>query len=148
MVITSDAGIDRGLIGVTDLSGNRQRASACAPDFRKTIDISAFTRKYVPVNLKDKEEVILDILRQEEMYGLEMIERSGGSLKEGTIYVHLSRMEARGLIEGHTGEPQEVLVDFGRSKVELPGRRRYRATEEGWQTFLTRHNSLPRARVV
>ena len=98
------------------------------------------------MKLRGKEELILDILRQDELYGLEIIERSNGALRRGTVYVHLSRMEERGLIEGHTGD--ERLVDFGRSKVRLPGRRRYRVTDKGWKLFLTRHDFLPKARIV
>lgn len=102
--------------------------------------------KYVSVQLGKTEELILDILRQEEMYGLEIVERSNGALRRATIYNHLSKMEERGLVYGEREEPQ--LVDFGRSKVEMPARRRYRATQKGWETFLSRHDFLPKARIV
>ncbi len=39
-----------------------------------------------------------------ELYGLEMVEASGGHLKRGTIYVTLNRMEERGYISSHREE--------------------------------------------
>ena len=39
------------------------------------------------------------------MYGLEMIEKSGGTLKRGTIYVYLAKMEDKGFAESRL-EPQ------------------------------------------
>lgn len=50
--------------------------------------------------LSDKEALILGMLIAEskEMYGLEMIERSGGCLKLGTLYTTLNRMEDKGYI--------------------------------------------------
>ena len=71
------------------------------------------------------------------MYGLDIVRRSGGSLRRGTVYVTLSRMEDRGLVEG-----LRVAQDHG-----LP-RRAYRVTHEGRQEFLHRHVQLPRAVVV
>jgi len=91
------------------------------------------------VKVGSKEELILDILRQDEMYGLDIIARSNGGLKQGTIYVHLSRMEDRGLVQVRTEPP--------RHPVGLP-RRLYRVTKKGWELFLMRHHSLPEARVV
>lgn len=106
---------------------------------RKPIDIRRFGGNYVAVKLGSKEELILDILRQEEMYGLDIIAKSNGGLKHGTIYVHLSRMEDKRLIQ---------------ARVELPTRPRglprriYRVTEEGWRLFLERHSFLPEARAI
>ena len=36
------------------------------------------------------------------MYGLELVKASGGSLKRGTVYVTLNRMEEKGLVKPHT----------------------------------------------
>lgn len=82
------------------------------------------------------------------MCGLEIVKFSNGALGRGTVYVHLSGMEKRGLIEGHTEESVERLVDFGRSKVKMQGRRRYRATDKGLALFLGRNHFLPEARIV
>jgi DNA-binding PadR family transcriptional regulator len=47
------------------------------------------------------EEQILRLLigSIKELYGLEMVKRSEGKLKRGTIYVTLQRMEQKGLVE-------------------------------------------------
>lgn len=47
------------------------------------------------------EEMILLLLEKwgAPMYGLQMVELSGGTLKRGTIYLHLTRLQERGMIE-------------------------------------------------
>ncbi len=58
-----------------------------------------------PVALTGTEYLIMELLaegRQKEMYGLELVEKSGGKLKRGTVYVLLGRLENKGLIEGRT----------------------------------------------
>ena len=78
--------------------------------------------------LPGKEQLILELLVSEgPMYGLLLVERSGGALKRGTVYVTLGRMEARGLVES-TQEP--VLP----GSIGLP-RRNYRATLLGERTL-------------
>jgi PadR family transcriptional regulator PadR len=50
-------------------------------------------------SLPRKEAIVLDLLLAgKELYGLEMVEASGGDLKRGTIYVTLQRMEEKGFI--------------------------------------------------
>lgn len=67
------------------------------------------------------------------MYGLQLVERSDGALKRGTVYVTLARMEAKGLVESE----QEPLPT---GAIGLP-RRIYRPTALGkrmllaWTTF-------------
>ena len=67
------------------------------------------------------------------MYGLQLVERSDGALKRGTVYVTLGRMESKGLIES-----QQEAPDPG--AIGLP-RRIYRPTASGkrmlraWTTF-------------
>jgi DNA-binding PadR family transcriptional regulator len=60
-----------------------------------------------------------------EMYGLQMVEKSGGKLKKGTIYVLLGRLEEKGYVVGRT--------EF------IPGsaipRRMYRPTGHGQKVF-------------
>ena len=60
------------------------------------------------------------------MYGLELVDRSNGALKRGTIYVTLSRLEDKGYV---TSEREE----------EKPGvatpRRLYKTTGEGARVF-------------
>ncbi len=49
--------------------------------------------------LSGVETLILDLLAgRGEMYGLELVEKSGGRVKRGSVYVTLSRMEAKGYV--------------------------------------------------
>ena len=84
--------------------------------------------------LPRKEQLILELLADAgPMYGLLLVERSGGALKRGTVYVTLGRMEAKGLVTSEQETPHPGAIG-------LP-RRIYRATALGervymaWQTF-------------
>lgn len=49
--------------------------------------------------LSSLETFILELLSEHrEMYGLEMVDSSGGRLKRGSVYVTLGRMEDKGYI--------------------------------------------------
>ena len=51
------------------------------------------------LTLSNKENLILELLvRQQEMYGLELVAASKRRLKRGTVYVTLGRMEEKGYI--------------------------------------------------
>src|SRR5262245_47161164 len=74
--------------------------------------------------LPRKERLILELLASGgPMYGLQLVERSDGALKRGTVYVTLGRMEAKGLVQSQ----QEPLPPGG---IGLP-RRVYRPTALG-----------------
>ena len=74
--------------------------------------------------LPAKERLILELLVSEgPLYGLQLVERSAGALKRGTVYVTLGRMEAKGLVESQ----QEPLPA---GAIGLP-RRIYRPTRLG-----------------
>ena len=74
--------------------------------------------------LPSKERAILEALvATGPMYGLQLVERSNGVLKRGTVYVTLGRMEAKGYVESQ----QEAPVP---GAIGLP-RRIYRATGLG-----------------
>jgi PadR family transcriptional regulator len=84
--------------------------------------------------LPKKQLLILELLASGgPMYGLQLVDRSDGALKRGTVYVTLGRMEARGLIESE----QEPAAP---GAIGLP-RRIYRPTALGervmraWATF-------------
>jgi DNA-binding PadR family transcriptional regulator len=83
--------------------------------------------------LSATERLILDLLRESEQFGLQLVDRSEGALKRGTVYVTLGRMEAKGLVESH----QEPLPSAG---IGLP-RRIYRPSALGrralsaWSTY-------------
>ena len=72
--------------------------------------------------LSETESRILELLRVEEMYGLQLVTESNGALKRGTVYVTLGRMEEKGYIESR---PEATSDHSG-----LP-RRLYRATALG-----------------
>ncbi len=65
------------------------------------------------MKLSDKERLICRMLADAgELYGLQLVELSDGSLKRGTVYVTLGRMIGKGLIatrrdfEAHAGLPR------------------------------------------
>jgi len=70
------------------------------------------------------EQAILELLASHgELYGLQLVERSEGALKRGTVYVTLQRMEEKGWVESHL-EARDVPA------AGLP-RRLYRPTRPG-----------------
>lgn len=74
--------------------------------------------------LPPKERLILDLLVADgPMFGLQLVALSNGSLKRGTVYVTLGRMEAKGFV---TSE-QEAMPE---GAIGLP-RRIYRPTALG-----------------
>jgi PadR family transcriptional regulator, regulatory protein PadR len=67
------------------------------------------------------ERLIIELLvAHEELFGLQMVELSGGRLKRGTVYVTLGRMHEKGYLESR----QEALPP---GAIGLP-RRLYRPT--------------------
>jgi DNA-binding PadR family transcriptional regulator len=69
------------------------------------------------------ESLILDLLEHRERFGLELIDASGGSLKRGSIYVTLGRMEVKGFVTSRQEERAPGAIG-------LP-RRLYTATAYG-----------------
>ena len=69
------------------------------------------------------ESLVMDLLRSRERYGLELVEASCGTLKRGSVYVILARMEEKGFVESRQEERTEGTSG-------LP-RRLYRATPYG-----------------
>lgn len=73
--------------------------------------------------LSPKERLILELLLNApgcELYGLEMVKRSGGQLKRGTVYVTLDRMDEKGFVTsrevkepGQSGLPRRVFQVTG-----------------------------------
>lgn len=67
------------------------------------------------------ERLIVELLaRQGELFGLQMVEESGGRLKRGTVYVTLGRMQEKGYLDSR----QEAMPE---GAIGLP-RRLYRPT--------------------
>src|SRR2546423_11976345 len=77
--------------------------------------------------LSTTERLILDLLRESEQFGLQLVERSEGALKRGTVYVTLGRMQDKGYVESRT-EP------LPSGAIGLP-RRWYRPTAYGLRVF-------------
>jgi PadR family transcriptional regulator, regulatory protein PadR len=95
---------------------------------RFTIDLQFVRSIIAGVNefprLSGTERLILELLDAEgELFGLQMVELSGGRLKRGTVYVTLGRMQEKGFLES-------------RRETQAPGaiglpRRLYRPTGHG-----------------
>jgi DNA-binding PadR family transcriptional regulator len=59
-----------------------------------------------PLTVSAKELLVLDLLvRDRELYGLQLVAASRGRLKRGTVYVTLGRMEAKGYITSTLEDP-------------------------------------------
>ena len=50
------------------------------------------------LTVSPKELLVLELLRHQELYGLQLVAASRGRLKRGTVYVTLGRMEEKGYI--------------------------------------------------
>lgn len=74
-------------------------------------------------SLSPKQAVLLELLGGGERYGLELVDRSDGTVKRGTVYVTLARMEEAGLVSSRQEEAPAAAGG-------LP-RRLYRATALG-----------------
>ena len=58
------------------------------------------------LTLSSKEQLVLELLvREDEMYGLQLVAASRRRLKRGTIYVTLGRMEEKGYISSRLDDP-------------------------------------------
>jgi DNA-binding PadR family transcriptional regulator len=84
--------------------------------------------------LPTKERLILELLISDgPMYGLQLVERSEGALKRGTVYVTLGRMESKGFVESEQEPVQPGAIGLPR-RIYRPtalGKRMLRA----WMTF-------------
>ena len=69
------------------------------------------------------ESLVLELLREGDRYGLELVDASRGKLKRGSIYVTLARMEAKRFVESWQEERAAAAAGMPR--------RIYRATEYG-----------------
>lgn len=77
-----------------------------------------------------KELIVLELLRDQPrgLYGLELVDASGGRIKRGSIYVTLGRMVDKGFVSQHVMETE-------RAQPGLP-RPVYRITALGDRAFL------------
>ena len=71
--------------------------------------------------LSPKERVVLELLvRNREMYGLEMVKAEPKQLKRGAIYVMLSRMDDKGFVTSRLVD-DEVLPGKKRPRYSITG---------------------------
>ena len=82
------------------------------------------------------EALLLDLMSDGERFGLELVANSGGRVKRGSVYVTLSRMEAKGFVESRQEERAPGAIG-------LP-RRLYKATSYG-ATVRQAYQSLQQA---
>jgi len=66
-------------------------------------------------NLPGKEFLIMSYLvaSPRPLYGLQLVEMSDGSLKRGTIYVTLNRLEEKGYVSSRREDEQPVQAVYG-----------------------------------
>ena len=61
------------------------------------------------------ERLIIEMLAQQgELFGLQMVEHSGGRLKRGTVYVTLGRMQEKGYLESRQEAQPEGAIGLPR----------------------------------
>ena len=76
------------------------------------------------------EFLVIEMLeRNGEMFGLEMVDRSGGELKKGTIYVTLGRMADKGLVDSRTESGGDSVTQKRLYSPTEYGRRVFKAQE-------------------
>ena len=74
-------------------------------------------------SISSTESLLRDLIEDRERFGLVLVEASGGTIKRGSVYVLLARMEAKGFVDSRQEERQPGAIG-------LP-RRLYRATPYG-----------------
>lgn len=93
------------------------------------------------------EMVLLKLLAEREMYGYELVtafdERSGGrfSMKDGTLYPVLYRLEKAALVEPHWQTPERG-VPRKYYRVTAAGRAKTEELIEEWRAFVGAIDSL------
>jgi PadR family transcriptional regulator, regulatory protein PadR len=53
---------------------------------------------------------ILELLSEGETFGLDLVQKAGGKLKRGSVYVTLARMEEKGYVESRTEAPSPGAI--------------------------------------
>jgi DNA-binding PadR family transcriptional regulator len=95
-------------------------------------------------SLSPKEAAILQLLPPgKEAYGLQLVAESNGDVGRGTIYVTLSRMEDKGLVESRQEEPPKGATGLPRRlyRVKGEGTRVLRAWERAAHALMVREGT-------
>jgi DNA-binding PadR family transcriptional regulator len=88
------------------------------------------------MNLSKSEVAVLNLLMGAgEMYGLEMVKKSEGKLKLGTIYLTLSRMEEKGYATSKREVAPTSVVPRRLYQITGTGARMYRAWIAAQEAF-------------
>jgi DNA-binding PadR family transcriptional regulator len=95
--------------------------------------------------LSSTERLILELLAGEEMFGLQLVERSNGALKRGTVYVTLGRMQDKGYVESWTEKQPPGAIGLPRRlyRPSAYGFRVLEAWEAAARTFSRRPQLKP-----
>ena len=86
------------------------------------------------LTVSPKELLVLDLLvREQSLYGLQLVTSSRGRLKRGTVYVTLGRMEEKGYISSHQEDAPPLSGGLPRRVYEPTalGRRMHAAFRSG-----------------
>jgi DNA-binding PadR family transcriptional regulator len=75
-----------------------------------------------PMTLPPKERLILEMLiANGPTYGLQLVEQSAGTLKRGTVYVTLGRMEPKGLVTSEQQPQPPGAIGLPRRIYQITG---------------------------
>ena len=90
------------------------------------------------LTVSPKELLVLELLQQQELYGLQLAAASRGRLKRGTVYVTLGRMEEKGYITSTLDAPPSGTGGLPRRlyAVTALGRRMHAAWTSGAKQLL------------
>jgi DNA-binding PadR family transcriptional regulator len=80
------------------------------------------------------EHIAMEILTSsisKKFYGLELVELSNGTLKRGSVYITLSRLEDRGFLESENEAAPKGTIPRRVYKVTGAGQRAYTAWQMG-----------------
>jgi len=91
------------------------------------------------MKLSKAEAAVLSLLiNEQEMYGLEMVRKSGGRLKLGTIYVTLNRLEEKGFALSRKETEPTLVVPRRLYRITGTGAHVVRALHEAQSVFNSR----------
>ena len=68
--------------------------------------------EHLPKFSSAERQIIELLVEHEELFGLQMVELSGGRLKRGTVYVTLGRMQEKGYLESRQEPPDRPAGDL------------------------------------
>lgn len=90
------------------------------------------------MNITKTEALILEQLvasAGSELYGMQMVKASGNSLKMGSIYVILGRLEDKGFVESRKEIDQAQTIPRRLYKITGAGKRNYHAWNAAMAAF-------------